>query len=248
MRFFFLIIVSCFCIQAHSQSFTKYYDSNWQEVLKAQSFYYGNFIKQDNVYHAAYYWADSNQLYDRSVYIDSNFNKQTGNEIKYFRSGKIKDSLVYSDNGNLLFYDEFKENGKQDFHAFFDEKEKYMKAERFDNNGNKLPGYFTFQKPAMFPGGMQGWITYLQTHLKADIPTRKKAPLGNYTVIVSFLVMKDGKINEVKAENDPGYGTAEEAVRVIKNGPDWIPAIQNNKPVIYRQKQNITFQVNDAKR
>jgi len=43
--------------------------------------------------------------------------------------------------------------------------------------------------------------------------------------------------------NDPGYGTAEEAVRVIKNSPSWIPAVQNNKNVNYRQKQNITFQV-----
>src|SRR5206468_1154174 len=83
-------------------------------------------------------------------------------------------------------------------------------------------------------------IHFLQTNLKTDIPARKKAPVGRYTVIVSFLVDKKGKITEVKAENDPGYGTAEEAVRVIKTGPDWIPAVQNNVPVIYRQKQSIT--------
>ncbi len=248
MKFYLLIILCICCVQTYCQSATKYFDSNWHEVPKAQAFYYGNFIKDNNVYHASFYWADSNLLYSKSVYVDSNFNKQTGNETKYYRSGKIKDSLVFGDKANLLTYDEFKENGKPDFHAFYDDKEKYMKGERFDDNGNKVPGFFTFQKPAMFPGGVEGWINYLQTHLKADIATRKKAPVGNYTVIVSFLVMKDGKINEVKAENDPGYGTAEEAVRVIKNGPDWIPAVQNNRPVIYRQKQNITFQVLESKR
>jgi len=52
-------------------------------------------------------------------------------------------------------------------------------------------------------------------------------------------------ICDVKAENDPGYGTREEAIRVIKKGPNWKPAIQNGREVIYRHKQNITFRVSE---
>jgi periplasmic protein TonB len=37
-----------------------------------------------------------------------------------------------------------------------------------------------------------------------------------------------------------------EALNVIRNGPQWEPAIQNNEPVIYRQKQSITFKVMEA--
>jgi protein TonB len=109
--------------------------------------------------------------------------------------------------------------------------------------GKKTPGFFTFQVQAKFPGGPSAWQNYLATHLKADVPTRHKAPVGLYTVVVTFLVDKEGKIQEVEAANDPGYGTAEEAVRVIKKGPVWIPAEQNGKKVIYKQKQSITFQV-----
>jgi protein TonB len=57
------------------------------------------------------------------------------------------------------------------------------------------------------------------------------------------MVDANGNVSDVRADNDPGYGTAEEAVRVIKKGPKWMPAIQNGKNVNYRQKQNITFQV-----
>jgi len=57
------------------------------------------------------------------------------------------------------------------------------------------------------------------------------------------LVDKEGKVIDVQALTQPGYGTSEEAIRVIKNSPNWLPAIQNDKPVIYRQKQDITFQV-----
>lgn len=47
----------------------------------------------------------------------------------------------------------------------------------------------------------------------------------------------------MQALNDPGYGTAEEAVRVIKKSKQWIPALQNGNHVIYRQKESITFVV-----
>jgi periplasmic protein TonB len=49
----------------------------------------------------------------------------------------------------------------------------------------------------------------------------------------------------VQSLNDPGFGTAGEAVRVIKKGPAWTPAVQNGRNVIYRQKQSITFQVSE---
>ena len=248
VKFIFLIPMFFYCAQLYSQTTTKYYDSNWQEVAKEKGYYYENQIKEGGVYHSVSYWSDSNQVFSKLNFSDSNFRKGTGTGLLFYRSGKIKDSLVYSDKGNLLSDDQFSESGKHELHAYYDEKEKDMKGERFDEKGNKIPGYFTYQKQAMFPGGANGWVTYLQTHLKADVPTRKKAPAGNYTVMISFLVDKQGKISEVKAESDPGYGTAEEAVRVIKNGPDWLPAIQNDKPVFYRQKQSITFQVIDAKR
>ncbi len=101
----------------------------------------------------------------------------------------------------------------------------------------------TVQIQAKFPGGMDAWMKYLQRNLRQDTPTDNGAPAGNYTVIVSFLVDKTGTISEVKAENDPGYGTAAEAVRVIQRGPAWQPAVQNGRNVIYRQKQSVTFQV-----
>jgi len=104
----------------------------------------------------------------------------------------------------------------------------------------------TVQIQAKFPGGPDAWAKYLQRNLKSDTPTDNGAPTGAYTVVVSFLVDKDGNISEVKAENDPGYGTAAEATRVISRGPKWIPAVQNGRNVIYRQKQAITFKVEES--
>ncbi len=103
----------------------------------------------------------------------------------------------------------------------------------------------TVQIEAKFPGGLGEWKRFLERNLNRDVPIDNGAPVGNYTVVVSFLVDKDGNVSEVRAENNPGYGTSEEAVRVIKRGPKWTPAVQNGRNVIYRQKQTITFQVSE---
>ncbi|OIR12147.1 hypothetical protein GALL_63980 [mine drainage metagenome] len=101
------------------------------------------------------------------------------------------------------------------------------------------------QIPAEFPGGLPAWTKYLERNLNRDLPVENGAPPGKYTVYVTFIVDKTGGISDVQAENDPGYGTKEEAIRVIKKGPAWKPAIQNGRNVIYRHKQGITFVVSE---
>ena len=114
---------------------------------------------------------------------------------------------------------------------------------RKEEDGNMV--FTTVQIPAEFPGGVNGWSRFLQRNLNSDIPLDNGAPAGKYTVVVSFVVDKTGAISEVVAENDPGFGTKAEAVRVITRGPAWKPAIQNGQQVKYRHRQSITFQVAD---
>lgn len=99
------------------------------------------------------------------------------------------------------------------------------------------------QIEAKFPGGSDAWRMFLERNLNNAVAAQHHAPNGNYTVTVSFMVDENGNISDIQALNDPGYGTVQEVIRVIKKGPKWIPAVKDGKNVIYRQKQNITFQV-----
>ena len=94
---------------------------------------------------------------------------------------------------------------------------------------------------AKFPGGPQAWVKYLERNLRADVAYEHHAPSGNYAVVVSFLVDAEGNIYDAKAENDPGYGTAAEAVRVIVKGPKWQPAVKDGKTIACRQRTTLTF-------
>ena len=112
-----------------------------------------------------------------------------------------------------------------------------------DPNQNNDPIFYTAQKTAQFPGGGEGWIRYLEKNLNRDVPVINGAPVGQYKVILSFVVNSDGSIKDVKAVTDPGYGTAAEAIRIIEKGPKWVPAEQNGKKVNYLMKQTIVFTV-----
>lgn len=119
---------------------------------------------------------------------------------------------------------------------------------RVGGGGNEVvdeKGVVSVQIEARFPGGPEAWRKFLEKNLSNTVPIENGAPAGRYTVIVSFVVDKEGMVSDVKAENNPGHGTAEEAVRVIKRGPKWQPAVQNGRNVTYRQRQSITFEVNE---
>lgn len=98
---------------------------------------------------------------------------------------------------------------------------------------------------AEFPGGTAAWSKYLQRTLNSSAPVDNGAPAGSYPVIVQFIVDKEGNISDVKALTSHGYGMEDEAIRVIKRGPKWKPAIQNGRQVKAYRKQPVTFVVSD---
>jgi len=77
-----------------------------------------------------------------------------------------------------------------------------------------------------FKGGLSKFYTYISKNYRSpDVPGLKGQ------VLVSFVIEKDGSITDIKVLKDIGYGSGEEAVRVLKNCPKWTPAEQNGKTV-----------------
>jgi protein TonB len=122
-----------------------------------------------------------------------------------------------------------------------DEGKQVVEAPKEDEN--KI--FEKVEVEAEFPGGLPAWRRYLERNLNAQVPSDNGAPTGSYTVVVKFIVDKGGNISDVKALTSHGYGMEEEAVRAIKRGPKWTPAIQNGRNVNAYRQQPITFVVAD---
>jgi TonB family protein len=50
-------------------------------------------------------------------------------------------------------------------------------------------------------------------------------------VRVEFTVKADGQLSDFKIKKGLGYGCDEEAIRLIKEGPAWKPAVYQGKKV-----------------
>lgn len=103
------------------------------------------------------------------------------------------------------------------------------------------PDFHKIEISASFPGGPAAWVRYLHKHLR--YPDEAVEAGLEAVVRVQFVVDREGSISDVHALNNPGGGLAEEAVRIIKRGPRWIPAEQNGTKVVYRHVQAIVFRL-----
>jgi hypothetical protein len=50
-------------------------------------------------------------------------------------------------------------------------------------------------------------------------------------VLTSFSIEKDGTLSDFKIEKELGFGLGDEAIRVLKLSPKWIPASKDGEAV-----------------
>ena len=93
--------------------------------------------------------------------------------------------------------------------------------------------------PPQFEGGMQSFYEYVGKSLKYPRKARKKKAQGR--VFVQFVVDKDGSIIDVKVLKGVHPKLDEEAARVIRESPKWIPATHEGKIVKVRMTIPISF-------
>jgi hypothetical protein len=99
-----------------------------------------------------------------------------------------------------------------------------------------------------FPGKEGAWLKYLQSNLNGDIALKYvKIPKGqneaSAQVMVQFLVSDDGTISHIQVlnKNEVHARLAEEAVRVIRESPRWVPASLFGESISGSIKQPIVF-------
>ena len=88
-----------------------------------------------------------------------------------------------------------------------------------------------------FPGGIEKFYKYVGNNYRAPEEEGLKGK-----VYVTFVVEKDGSLTDIKVIRDIGYGTGQEAVRVLKKCPRWNPGEQNGKKVRVLYSLPITIQ------
>jgi protein TonB len=85
----------------------------------------------------------------------------------------------------------------------------------------------TYDDPPHFPGGHDAYQAYVDSHINfpfGDDITRSGK------IVLSLNIDQEGNIVDVSVLKGIGYGYDEEAVRVIKSMPKWVPGKINGEP------------------
>jgi TonB family protein len=100
---------------------------------------------------------------------------------------------------------------------------------------------FVDQMPE-YPGGTNALLKYIQSKVKYPANAKQNGVEGK--VMVQFIVDEKGNVVNPKIIKGIGYGCDEEALRVIKLLPGWIPGKQGGKPVKVKMVIPFSFKLN----
>jgi hypothetical protein len=234
-----LLIAVCANAQQHSDTTYSYLDKDWDSCDVQNAAYKIAIFQIGDLWHKQTSEINGGKLMYDWAYSDKELKISEDTSRDYDLSdGEILEQ-IYKHN-QLLGARRITKDKKILSYVIIEKDGKTFKG--FDENGKENPNY-VFMQEASFPGGLEAWAKYLKEKIKYKVPLKNGAPNGVYRAIVSFTIDTAGRVTNVKAVNDPGYGTAQEAVRVISSSPKWNPAILYNKYVPFRQKQAINFTV-----
>jgi len=97
-----------------------------------------------------------------------------------------------------------------------------------------------------FPGGLHTFYQWIATHYKYPKEAKEQGVSG--TLQLSFIINEDGSLSGIRLIRDLGYGTGEEALRMIKECPKWLPGIINGKPIKVSYNLPIKLNLNEPKK
>lgn len=105
------------------------------------------------------------------------------------------------------------------------------KAQTTTVNSNQLEPsiddvYDVVEQSPEFPGGINKFGQFVYTNFRFP-----EGITENIRINVTFVVERDGTLSNIKLLKDPGYGVADEVVRVLSKSPKWKPGYQKGKPV-----------------
>jgi protein TonB len=101
--------------------------------------------------------------------------------------------------------------------------------------------FIAVEKMPEFAGGQAALLRYLQKHLR--YPSSALAAGVGGRVFMSFVVGADGSISDVTILKGLGYGLDEEAQRVVRQMPAWVPGYQSKHAVPVRFTLPISFAI-----
>lgn len=249
---FLFVLASCFFAAAMAQTrditpALFVFDKDWHGCKPEDAVYLGCLRKFNDTTYEWKYYNFKGPLISVETYKDKDNNIPHGLFAFYGTDGKL-DSMGYTKNGkkhdNWTFYtdslsvirvDEYADGRllrSKDTTAL--RKERDSTKEWSDQVVAQGLGI-----EASFKNGDAGWVKYVQNNI--NFPDRARNLGINGKVLIQFIVQTDGTLSGFFLRQSLEYSIDEEAIRLLKKSPKWIPARLNGKMVKAYRIQPLVF-------
>ncbi len=108
----------------------------------------------------------------------------------------------------------------------------------YDKKGNQYK-FTSFEMLPEFKGGIEAFMNFIAKNLHYPSDARDSGIQGR--VIITFVVERDGTLNDIKVIRGLSQSIDNESIRIIKLSPPWQPGIQNGAPVRVQYSVPIAF-------
>jgi TonB family protein len=187
---------------------------------------------------------DTGKAFDpegRLILLSVTNHEGNGMETSYYPGGSIKQTGSLMSGKKEGTWTIHREDGTKMMQVEFI-KDSVTLTHCFGMDGKSpAEGNCVYEKSANFPGGLAGWRNFLTTKLVYPRIAIQKEIQG--TVMVGFIVEKDGSLADLKILSSPHESLSKEALRLMTQSPTWEPAIQLNKEVKSLYRQPIQFRL-----
>jgi TonB family protein len=114
-----------------------------------------------------------------------------------------------------------------------------VKKDSNSDNAKEKYDFDVVREDAEFPGGKEAMRQYLQKSLRFQKDTNNYEIEGR--VMVYFEISKTGKVQNARVMKSSNPLLNAEALRVIREMPDWKPAKANGENIVQRSSFPINF-------
>lgn len=240
-----LLLLSAFILKAQkSNKFTSTFyafDKEEKATTLENAAYLGVLEKRSDTCYQWRYYRFTGPLIATETYRDQSMTIPHG-YFAFFDAQGRTDSAGYfyqgSKDGSWLYYSDKLEAeiaDKYEQGKFISRK--FLKDEKAETDSSDLND--PDGREASFKGGDNAWIRYLQK--KLEYPQRAEQLGAAGKVSLLFVVNTSGQPVDVEILQSVEYSLDEVALKIIRDSPNWIPALKNGKAINAYRRQPITF-------
>lgn len=228
-----LLILSLIVLKGHTQSIDSiWFNNKWEKTSKEDGYYLRiqkNDSKSKIILIEDFYPTGEIQM--KGTYLSMDPEIRNGEFIWFYKNGNKQKECYYYKNKIIECSEWTIDNVRK--------SDVIRVSNKFD--GEEVYELKSIEKAPKFPGGIPKLIDFISKNTKYPEDAHQKGISG--IVIVNFVVNKKGKVVKIKIANSIYPTLDNEALRVVKKMPKWMPGELNGRKVNVMYEIPINFKL-----